>query len=354
MPRLSCCWNVPLASSLKRRVDGLVRVEGSYGEGGGQILRSCAALSAVTGRPVEIVNVRGKRTRPGFQPQHLRAVLATAELCGARLKGAEVGSTYLLFEPTHEPKPGDYRFDIGTAGATTLVVQAVLVPLLLTRQESRIVVTGGTHNDHAPCAEYLEFVLLPALERAGVAYRFEYPAAGYYPRGGGRIELQIQAPTGLRGLVFAPSVRPRPCAVSLSSSLPPHVAQRGADALRHVDPNPEIREKPSPGAGAAAFTYLHGLAGFTGLGAKGKPMEAVARDAAEPMEHFLEQDAAIDEHLADQLVLPMSFACGPTRYNTWQATEHLRTVAWVAAQFLDVRIRIDEDETGRAFVEIDP
>jgi RNA 3'-terminal phosphate cyclase (ATP) len=328
-----------------------IRIDGSYGEGGGQILRTSAALSAITGRPIEITNIRAKRTKPGFQPQHLKAVQAAGEICGATLKGAAVGSQYLLMEPQHEVRPGEYRFDIGTAGATTLVVQAILVPLLLTKQPSRIIVTGGTHNDHAPSADYLEQVLLPALAHAGVRSSFRYSRAGFYPRGGGEIELELST-DGLVGIDFASVARAAPTGTVVTSNLPVEVAQRGANVLQPVVSGVVTRDLPSPGVGAAAFTSIRGLAGFTGLGRRGKPMEEVAREAAEPMAEFLAAGADVDEHLADQLVLPLCFSKGPSRYRTWKSSEHLRTVIWVIRQFLDVGLTLEEAEDGTAEIVI--
>src|SRR5947208_1954066 len=143
----------------------MVRIDGAYGEAGGQIVRTCLSLSAITGQAVEIANIRAGRLKPGLHAQHLTAVRAAAEICDADTRGADRGSVRLLFEPRAPVNPGDYSFDVGTAGATTLVLQTVALPLALAHKESRLTITGGTHVPHAPPAEYLAYVYAPALRR---------------------------------------------------------------------------------------------------------------------------------------------------------------------------------------------
>ena len=168
-----------------------ILISGEYGEGGGQIIRTALSLAAITGRAVEISNIRSKRSKPGLQPQHLTAVHAAAAICNAEVAGAAVGSAWLRFAPQTAPQPGNYRWEIGTAGATTLVAQTVLLPLALADAPSRVTITGGTHVPHAPVAEYLEGVYLPMLRHAGCAVKMEIARTGFYPRGGGEITLHI-------------------------------------------------------------------------------------------------------------------------------------------------------------------
>lgn len=332
----------------------LLTLDGSYGEGGGQVIRTSVALAAITGRPVEIHNVRGNRSKPGLQAQHLTAVRAAAEICGARLKGDALGSIYLSFEPTKKPEAGEFRFDIGTAGASTLVLQTVLAPLAVAGGESRVTVTGGTHNPMAPTVDYLEHVVLPAYARMGLQSQLDMTAAGFFPKGGGTVNLRFALPDGFQGidLLNRGQIR-KTIGVITTAELPDSVGDRGERALWPFLPAQtrvlKVR-KPSKGAGAASFVGIQaegGYAGFTGLGAKGKPMERVSQEAGSAYQEWLETDAAVDEHLADQLVIPAILAQGPSAWRTSEVTEHLRTMAWLVPQFLPVQVKIEEDGVVR-------
>lgn len=337
----------------------IVEIDGSTGEGGGQILRTSLSLSALTGRPVEFFNVRAKRTKPGLQPQHLTAVRIAAALCDARLVGDAVGSTHFTFTPQSPPKPDRYRFDIGTAGATPLVVQTALVPLSGLSGGSHLTVTGGTHVPHAPTADYLETVYLPVLRQAGIDAAFRYVNAGYYPKGGGLVEADILGGSVPQPLDLTERGKlKRLKAFVVTSSLPGHVAERGVAALEKYlkgvgrTAKVEVRDKSSPGVGASVLLVAeceNGWAGFTGMGERGKPMERVAEEPCEAFMDWWKSGAACDEHLADQLALPLALADGESRWTTPTLTEHLRTVLWAAEQFLPIEYALEErpDGTGQ-------
>jgi RNA 3'-terminal phosphate cyclase (ATP) len=339
-----------------------VQIDGSHGEGGGQIIRTSLSLAILTGRAVAIRNVRAGRKKPGLQPQHLTAVRAAAALCEARLSGDSVGSTYLWFGPQQAARPDRYRFDIRTAGASPLVLQTVLMPLSQAEGGSQVVVTGGTHVPHAPPAEYLELVYLPALAQAGIEAVFACPGAGFYPRGGGQVELEVRAPAKPQPVDFIERGKLRSLrAIVLTSNLPEHVAERGAATvekfMRGIGRKVAIerRERPSPGAGAAvviAAACEGGRAGFSAIGERGKPMEKVAEEPCEAFLAWWKSGAAVDEHLADQLVLPMALAAGESHWTTPAITEHLRTVLWVAHQFLPVEAALEEREDGSGAVTL--
>lgn len=339
-----------------------VTVDGSHGEGGGQILRTSLSLSALTGRPVEIVRIRAGRSRPGLQPQHLASVKAAASLCAARLEGTEIGSVRLRFAPQAPPTPGVYHFAIGTAGATALVLQTVLPPLAFAPGTSRVTVTGGTHVSHAPAADYLERVYLPTLARHGLAASLLSPKAGFFPKGGGEVNAEV-----------AGSAAPQPVtlvergslltltALVTTSGLPPTVAERGIACVRQevgrlpVELSIETREAPSVGAGAAVLLVAEcegGLAGFSAVGERGKRMEAVAEEACRAFKDWWETGAACEEHLADQLVLPMALTAGESRWTASRVTEHLRTVLWVVPQFLPVEAALVENADGTGCVTL--
>jgi RNA 3'-terminal phosphate cyclase (ATP) len=342
---------------------GSVEIDGSYGEGGGQIIRTSLSLSAITGRTLEITAIRAKRSRPGLQPQHLAAVRAAAELCGAELSGDAAGSSSLRFTPTRLVQAGDYCFDIRTAGAAPLVAQTVALPLVLAGGPSTVHITGGTHVPHAPPADYLEAVYLPALRMRGVPARVEYPRAGFFPKGGGEILLRIDTlshPLSPLRLIERGELRSLTAFV-VTAELPEHVGRRGASAIEKFmkgvgrKVRVELRDCPALNPGAAvvlAAECEEGLAGFTSLGERGKPVERVAEEACQQFMAWWKSGAACDEHLADQLVLPAVLTPGESRWTTPVVTEHLRTVLWVAGRFLPVQSSIEESGTGAAAVTV--
>jgi len=225
------------------------------------------------------------------------------------------------------------------------VMQTVLMPLVLAGGESRIAVKGGTANPHAPTAEFLELAFLPAMRRAGLEAAFHCSRAGYFPKGGGLAELTIHAPNGLTGLDFGQRGAERERrAVIVTSGLPETVAERGSKVVAPLVPHPEHRDLPAMDKGVSVFLgaeFDRGIAGFVGIGARGKPMEAVCQEPVDAMTAWLASSASCDEHLADQLVLPMALARGPSRWSTPEVSEHLRTVIWVVGHFLDREIRLD-------------
>jgi RNA 3'-terminal phosphate cyclase (ATP) len=320
-----------------------VLVDGSYGEGGGQILRTSVSLAAITGKPVEIVNIRAGRSKPGLQAQHLASVRAAAQVCGAELRGDAVGSVHLRFKPTHEPRPGEHFFDIGTAGATTLVAQTVLIPLALTCSSSRVVIRGGTHNPMAPTADYLKHIYTQALTRSGYQIRCAYGPAGFYPRGGGELRVEIGASEERKPFEFIDELPTEPIALIVTSQLDASVADRAeATILSRISAKTVKRVESGPSAGAAV-TIVKGCAGFTCLGERGKPMEEVANEAVDGLVSWQQASAAVDEHLADQLVLPALFARGTSSWRTNRVTEHLRSVLWLAEKFCDFEWTLDEE-----------
>lgn len=326
----------------------MLSIDGSYGEGGGQLVRSAVALSAIIGTPIQVRNVRARRARPGLQPQHLAAVKAAASLCDAVTTGAELQAVHFTFEPQKRVEAGHYNFDIGTAGSAPLVVQTILMPLVLAGGDSAITVTGGTHNPYAPTADYLEQVYFPTLALAGLKAECSYSKPGFYPRGGGELKLRLGPAPRLTSVKLEERTQPtRLTAQVVTGSLPSHVAERGARRLkemlkyRGLECEARKREYLTDGAGAAVLLYSEN-AGFTGLGERGKPMEAVADDAFRHFEEWYASPSAIDEHFADQLVLPMCFAAGESTWTTTRCTDHLRSVVWLAQQFLPIGCEIEE------------
>ena len=337
----------------------MITIDGSFGEGGGQVLRTSLALSAITGKPLHIDNIRATRPKPGLQAQHLTSVRAAAAICGAKLQGAMLGSTSLVFQPAHPPQASEYVFDVaearhgGSAGAATLVLQTVLLPLALAPDggESCVTIRGGTHAPFSPPFPYLRHVYLPTLWQMDFHARVDLQRYGWYPAGGGELQAKIQA---RRDALVPITLTERGdlrklwgiAAVSnLPSHIPQRMANRAANVLKDIQIPSRIEaahvEATGPGAGIFLFAeYEHSLSGFTAYGRKGLPSEQVAGMACNDLLAQYRSGAATDMHLADQLILPAAFAAGQSRWTTCRVTSHLLTNAWVVRQFLDVPIDI--------------
>ncbi len=317
-------------------------IDGSYGEGGGQIVRNALALSLVTGRAVRIEKIRAGRPRPGLRPQHVAAVKTAAAVCGAQFYGAEVGSSEVTIVPGRM-RPGDYRFEIGTAGAAALVIQTIMVPLALAEKTSRVTVTGGTHVPFSPCFHYLKNVFGAAISTMGFDITLRLKKWGWYPRGGGIIEAEIRPAPVLRAFkALNPAGPPRVFALSASSRLPEHVRRRQRQKVekllisRGIELNAQEYEADSHSPGSLVFLWTSNnnrWGGFTALGARGKPAEQVAEEAARGLLDFLESGACVGTRLADQLVLPALVAAGSSRFSVPRISRHLKTCAWIAEQF---------------------
>jgi RNA 3'-phosphate cyclase len=334
----------------------MIDIDGSFGEGGGQILRSSLALSLLTGQRFRLRNIRAKRDTPGLRPQHLMSVRAAAEVGHAQTRGASVGSTTLDFEP-RTIRPGAYHFPIGTAGATGLVLHTIHLPLALQDAPSTVTVEGGTHNDHSPAFHFLATTWAGYMARVGLPLTLTMARPGFYPRGGGRIEATIPGAARPRGLTL--TRRPpltRATVLSAAASLPEHVAHRQARRARvrleDAGLTVEVREEAWPGGPGSVLAVTFPEAPlptlFFGLGARGKPAEAVANDAVDQALAYLAADAPVDPHSADQLVLPLAFADGPSEYRVTEVTQHLLTNIAVVGHFIDREITCDgaEGEPG--------
>ncbi len=296
----------------------MLRIDGSMGEGGGQVLRSSLSLSALTGTPIRVDNIRAGRRKPGLLRQHLTALKAAAAVCGARVEGADLGSRDVTFRP-ERPRGGSYRFAVGTAGSATLVFQTVLPILLSAEEPTEVTFEGGTHNPMAPPFDFLERVYVPLLRQLGVRIDLTLGRPGFYPAGGGRFSVSLQplAEASYLELVTRPAlIRAR--AWVIVSRLPAHVAEREASTLRQqLEVAPEhvaIHKVRSPGPGNAVCVLVEDgerpLELFTAFGERGRRAERVAGDAAAQARRFVAANVPVGEHLADQLLLPLSFAGG--------------------------------------------
>ncbi len=340
----------------------MVELDGSEGEGGGQILRSSLALSILTGRPFKLINIRANRSKPGLQPQHLMCVRAAAAISKATYKGGTVGSAVLYFEPG-TLVPGKYTFSIGTAGSTSLVLHTIYLPLALRgTQPSEITITGGTHNEHAPCYHFLETTWAAYMARLGISIELEMIRPGFYPRGGGEIRAIIHPCSHLQGLTLTNCPELTTAGgFSACAGLPESVARRQARRMSvrleaegvesHIPT--EEWQAANPGSVAAViFRQLPVPPLFFGLGERGKPAESVADDAADEAIAFREAKCPVDPHSADQLLLPLALSPEASEYRTSRITTHLTTNVATVRKFVDRAIALDAEEREPGTVRI--
>ncbi len=345
----------------------ILGIDGSYGEGGGQILRTSLALSCVLGRPIEIFNIRKARKKPGLQPQHLTAVKAAAAVSRAEVEGVELSSTALRFSPTRLVG-GDYFFDVsekrGSAGSTSLVLQTILLPLCCAEHPSTITVIGGTHVPWSPTFHYLEYVFLPMLRRLGAAAGLGIEKWGWYPIGGGAVRARVNPqkeffPLRLteRGNLL------RVSGISAVSNLPQDIARRqrarALDALaqRGIDASIETVSAPSAGKGTLVFLcaeFENATIGCDSLGAIGKRAEEVADEACTALFEYLDTKGALDPHLADQIIHYLALAKGPSEFTTSRITQHVLTNIWAVKQFMDIDIEVEGNEGEEGKISILP
>ncbi len=345
-------------------------IDGSYGEGGGQILRSTLSLAAISGRPVYIENLRANRKKPGLAAQHLTSVRAAAMLCDADITGAKLGSRTLQFIPRKPVRAGDYFLDVAqaregdSAGSVMLVLQTLLPPLALAVGVSTVTLRGGTHVDMSPSFDYVHDVWLPTLARMGVTAELSLIRSGWYPIGQGEVKLRITGSEKLlplhlehRGPLFAVTGR------ALLAKLPPHICERMASRARDVleqegiasDIKAVVLKAACPGAGLyLTARYQNSLAGFGGQGRRGKPAEQVAEEACAALLHHSRSGSALEQHLADQLILPAALCRDESVFSVERVSPHLVTNAWVVRRFGLARIDINQASDGTGLVKILP
>jgi RNA 3'-terminal phosphate cyclase (ATP) len=342
-------------------------IDASHGEGGGQVLRTALSLSVALGRPVALRQIRARRPRPGLQPQHLTVVRALAAISDAEVTGDALDSTEVTFVP-RTLRGGSHEFDIGairgSAGSTALLLQALLLPLSLAAQPSQLRLRGGTHVPWSPPLPYLTAVFLPALQHVGVRADVTLHRWGWYPTGGGAVDAAITPSRSWRSIRWERAIRPTLEGVSAVSRLPRSIAERQrARALERLEAAglsatiTLLEDSTALGPGTLVMLTATGEsahAGFSALGRRGVRAETVADEAVDPLLAYLETGAAVDEHLADQLVPFLALADTPSTFTCPRLSSHLRTVAWVVERMLPVRIALDEGRPARVEVRAAP
>lgn len=347
----------------------ILTIDGIYGEGGGQILRTSLALAAILTQSVHIKNIRAGRNNPGLAAQHLTAVRAAAAICGATVRGDLLGSTELTFEPQRATTPATYEFDVaearegGSAGAATLILQTVLLPLALAKGNSTVLVKGGTHVPWSPSFHYLEDVFLPTLEKLGLSASAALSAWGWYPAGQGQIEVEVIGNGSVKmvdhNFQFERGPLQKITGIAVASSLPAHIAQRMSQSATKrleqaglpVSITPQRVRSVSPGAGIfLTAEYESSRAGFGAIGRKGKPAEVVANEAVDALLSFHQTEATLDEYLADQILLPLILAGYHGSVSVQSLTRHTLTNIWVIEQFLGSTVKPYPDQNKLEFL----
>jgi RNA 3'-phosphate cyclase len=328
----------------------MIDIDGSHGEGGGQIIRTAISLSAVTGEHIRVDNIRAGRPSPGLQPQHVKAIEAVAEVCGADVDGLLPGSKEIIFKPG-QLVAGDFEFDIGTAGSIPLVITSCLLPGLMSKAKLRITVRGGTDVRWSPPLDYLRLVHVPILNEFGGNCELELMSRGFYPEGGGVVVAEISPVGGLSRVdIGSQGKNVRIEGIAYAQNLPEHVVSRiKQSALKKLTEFKEVRIESnlrrghSTGAGIVLSAVCENtVLGESALGEKGVRSETLGESCAEDLIETLKSGATVDEHMLDQVLLYMAVAEKGSRVITQELTGHAETNIWVIEQFLGKRFSVTQ------------
>jgi len=343
----------------------VLEIDGSHGEGGGQILRGAVSLSCLTGKGFRIYNIRSRRPNPGLQPQHLASIEAAARVAGAKVEGLKAGSGEVNFQPGLI-KGGAYSFDIGTAGSVTLVAQTLMPILALAAKPSEVSIGGGTDVPWSPPVDYVRHVLLPSLRAFGIDADLELVSRGHYPKGGGKVLLRVNPCGTLRAVRAVERGQLRAVrGISHCSNLPAHVARRQADgALQQLRKEgiqdlriaEEVAQSGggSPGSGLTLWADTGGeiVLGADSLGAREKSAEDVGSEAAGRLLAELHSGMAADQQLGDMAVIYMGMAKGASELGISAFTQHARTMVWLSEMFLDITYGITDAGRGSSMLKV--
>ena len=342
----------------------MLDIDGSYGTGGGQLVRNMVALAAATGTAVRIRSMRAKRDKPGLAPQHLTAVRAVGEICGARIDGLALRSQEIVFQPG-PVRGGEFAFDVGTAGSIPLVLQALLPLMVAARTRFHVEVSGGTDIRAAPPLDYLRAVLLPRVARMGAEVRLATRRRGYFPRGGGSVEVTV-APGVLRPMrLDAPGRLLGIGGLAHVAHLPAHIAERmrssaiarlGARAAPIAFDTAVLQGEETIGQGGAVVIWArceHTVLGAGRVAERGLRAEALGEAVGAQLAADLDAGASLDPHAADQMLVYLALAGGESWFTTRELSDHARTAMWLIEQFLPVRFAATH-EGGLTRIRVSP
>jgi RNA 3'-phosphate cyclase len=341
----------------------VIAIDASHGEGGGQVVRLACALAALTGKSIRLCGVRARRSPPGLAPQHLAAVRAVAQLCHAETEGLVLRTESFAFQPG-PIQGGDYRFDVGTAGSITLVLQAVLPVVLAAPAASSLHIIGGTDVKAAPPFDYFRYIFVPLLQRLGLDVRVTLVRRGYYPRGGGEVAVRVQPgrPVPLR--LDTPGALQELGGIAHVANLPAHIVERmqhSATQILAEHGNARIETQllghaEAVGQGGAIVLWArlaNTVLGGSQVAQRGIPAERIAEQAAHALQAELRAAITIDVHAADQLLIYLALAGRPAHFTARAYSSHAQTTAWLIEQFLPVRFAVQQ-AAGHARIEIAP
>jgi len=345
-------WRSFILLPCAKTIMDFISVDGAYGEGGGQILRTSVALSAITNKAIEVFNIRAKRENLGLRPQHVTAIKAIASLCNAEVENLSVGSSMIRFLPK-EMRGGSMKMDVGTAGSITMILQAVIPAVSLAGESADIELIGGTDVRWSPIFDYMRYVVRAAYKILGINFDLELLKRGYYPAGGGIVKASIEACNKLNALDMVNAPRVEPKIVSVSSMLPKHVAERQiAAALAKLQKenvkcnsySASLEQSYSPGSSILIYsTSDYGpFIGGDSIGERGKPAEQVGAEAADKFLEAYLSNASIDPYLADMLVLPLSVAKGRSKFTVNRVSQHLSTNLYIASKIVNCSYEISK------------
>jgi RNA 3'-terminal phosphate cyclase (ATP) len=333
----------------------MIEIDGSFGEGGGQVLRTAVALAAVLSKEIHVFNIRAGRAEPGIRPQHMTGVKAAAEICSGHLEGLEVGSTEFVFKPG-KLRAGTFKFDVGTAGSVTLVLQTLMPILAFAPGGVHLEITGGTDVKWSPPIDYLRLVTLPILRKIGYNGDLETGRRGHYPKGGGLVRFSTQDPSTLQPLTNNnPGSVSKIHGISHATALPRHVAERQATAARKCLedaklPSPSIdleviddKKQLGPGSGIVLSAEMQnvGILGSDALGERGKPAEEVGSIAGKGLVEGIHSGAYLDRHMGDIIVPYLVLADGTSEVSISRVTQHTRTNVKVAEWLTGTRFNLE-------------
>ncbi len=337
----------------------MITIDGSYGEGGGQILRTSLALSLVTGKPFSIKNIRAGRKKPGLMRQHLTALNAAAEIGDASVTGNKTGSQSFSFSPK-TIEAGAYHFAIGSAGSCTLVLQTVLPALIIADAPSEVILEGGTHNPFAPPFDFLANAFLPVLSNMGAEVKANLEKPGFYPAGGGRFSVSVKPAKRLCKIDLTKRGKfLKNTAIATVSNLPVNIAERELGIIRENlnwgDSDLKVavvNNSPGPGNILTLLVESEMITEvFTGFGERGVSAERVAKKTIKPVKEYIDSNVPVGRYLADQLLVPMAIA-GAGKFRTLSLTKHTTTNIDIIKKFLDVDIGVTEINNNDCQIEI--
>jgi RNA 3'-terminal phosphate cyclase (ATP) len=337
----------------------LIKIDGSQGEGGGQILRTAISLSAITGKPVEVTNIRANRSNPGLRPQHVTAIKIIADLFHAEFENLKIGAEWIRFLPSDKFNGGSVKFDIGTAGSIPLILMSVVPAVSLSNNSLQIEVIGGTDVKASPTIDYIKHVVAESYRSIGIKFSVDVLKRGYYPKGGGVVQSTIHACKSPGTIELLASRHIEPKIISVCSNLPLHVVKRQISSaiialekkeIRCSNYTASIESSISPGSSILVYSASDfGLyVGGDSIGQLGKRAEAVGKEAADRFLESMLVHAAVDPFLADMLVLPLALSKGTSRYRIGRVTQHLLTNLHVASEIIGCKYSIDQQ--GRTYV----